>query len=114
LRARRTLEDVQNDKWLELQAALDKGKEMGVCESVVAACYSHVFEQLVVVGVYHAFIFDMPSGKQVFRFQISANTPVTCGCLDAAQRRLMTGAHDGTVRSWCVCYVRAMYLYSSS
>jgi hypothetical protein len=94
------MEDVQNEKWLELHALLDKGKELGVCQSVVAACYSHVFEQLVVVGVYHAFIFNMVTGQQVFKFQISTSAPVTCACLDHSQRRLMTGAHDGIVRAW--------------
>lgn len=93
-------EEVENAKWLELQAQLDHARSNGCKQLVVAVCYSSVFHQLVQVGVHHCTVRNMVNGAQVCRFAISRGHPVTTATLDQSERRLFTGAHDGSVRSW--------------
>ena len=42
----------------------------------------------------------METGQQVCKFRVSKPALVTSCTLDASQRRLFTGAHDGSIRSW--------------
>lgn len=69
----RPQEEIENEKWLELHAELEKGREVGINEPMVAACYSTVFEQLVIVGVNNVFVFNMETGDQVCKFQVNSH-----------------------------------------
>ena len=94
------MEEIENDKWIELHDYLEKARQVGVGEPTIRACYSSVFHQYVVVGVHHCFVMNLETGLQVCRFRVSRPAAVTACSLDASERRLFTGAHDGSVRSW--------------
>lgn len=66
--------------------------------SIVRALHCSVFQQLVTVssnGV--AIVSDMGTEQPVIRFGTGHSTMVTAACLDARERRLITGSHGGSV-----------------
>jgi WD40 repeat protein len=66
--------------------------------SIVRALHCSVFQQLVTVfsnGV--AIVSDMNTEQPVIRFGTGHSTLVTAACLDARERRLITGSHGGSV-----------------
>ena len=93
-------EEVENQKWLELHAMLEKGREVGMGENVVAAHYSPTFDQMIVIGVSNGFVFRMETGEMICKFSVSMGAPVTCACLDSSGRRIITGSHDGGIHVW--------------
>lgn len=65
---------------------------------IVRALHCSVFQQLVTVssnGV--AIVSDMVTEQPVIRFGTGHSTLVTAACLDARERRLITGSHGGSV-----------------
>eukprot|EP01049_Picozoa_sp_SAG25_P000382 SAG25_NODE_13_length_24452_cov_18.893976_14_plen_610_part_00 len=65
---------------------------------IVRSLYCSVFQQLVIVyasGV--VVVNDMKTEEPVIRFSTGHATLVTAACLDANERRLITGSHDGSV-----------------
>ena len=66
--------------------------------AIVRALHCSVFQQLVTVssnGV--AIVSDMKTEQPVIRFGTGHSTMVTAACLDARERRLITGSHGGSV-----------------
>jgi len=66
--------------------------------SIVKALHCSVFQQLVTVytnGV--VVVSDMNTEQPVIRFSTGHATLLTAACLDARERRLITGSHGGTV-----------------
>jgi len=94
------LEEIEKDKWIQLQDSLELARDVGLGELTIGACYSNVFHQLVAVGVHHCCVVNLETGAQVCRFRVSKPAVVTTCTLDASERRLFTGAHDGAVRSY--------------
>jgi WD40 repeat protein len=45
-------------------------------------------------------VWDILTGKSVVEFDTDHGSPLTAACLDDSGKRLLTGAHDGTVKMW--------------
>eukprot|EP01083_Nonionella_stella_P195040 718822_1 len=68
---------------------------------IVALCYSHIFKQIICVTVDESVtLFSIYSGKSVFEFSTDHGFPLTAACLDQRGKRLLTAAHNGTVKLW--------------
>lgn len=67
----------------------------------MAILYSVAFEQIISVSVDECVrLWDVHKGKLIFEFTTKHGAPVTCACLDTRGKRLLTGAHNGTVYMW--------------
>ena len=66
--------------------------------TIVCSLYCSVFQQLVVVYVSSiVIVYDLASDRPAIRFNVKHSAPVTAGCLDSRERRLVTGSHSGSV-----------------
>jgi hypothetical protein len=91
-------EAVEDGKWLQLHEELEQVRLRGCGQPLAAGCYSRLFQQLIMVGAKTCFVVEMRSGKTVTRFEVGRRgVPVTAATLDHSERRLFTGAHDGSV-----------------
>ena len=45
-------------------------------------------------------VWDVFSGRMVFEFITNHHSPLTSACIDHGGKRLLTGAHNGSLKIW--------------
>ncbi|GMH77331.1 hypothetical protein TL16_g07369 [Triparma laevis f. inornata] len=68
---------------------------------VCAALYNNKFQQVVSCSPENVQVWSIESGQLVFKFdKLHGDEKITTMSFDWSMRRLITGAHDGSVRMW--------------
>jgi WD40 repeat protein len=93
------------DRRLRVRKAEMTGRKEGVRRShnapVCACAYNETFHQLVSAASFEVHVWDMETGRMSFRFiDPHGASNLTALCFDVGGRRLVSGAHDGSLKIW--------------